>query len=103
MRHTGPSEEIRRLRVDLDWLADQGATIRRVDPQHDGLSAYMDNPAVRELLKSEVPALPVVLVNGESAVVGRYPSREELAALAGLAPTDQRAHQGEGIGADKTR
>ena len=94
LRHPGPPQELRRLRADLDWLAGQGATIRRVAPRRDGLAAYMDNPVVGELLKSEGPALPVVLVNGKLAVVGRYPSREELAELTGLAPTDRRARPG---------
>ena len=84
MQHCGPSETLRRLRADVDWLAEQGLTVRRIDPQHDGLAAYTDNPVVRELLESKASCLPLVLVNGRPAVVGRYPSREDLAKLAGL-------------------
>lgn len=84
LQHCGLPEALRRLRMDVDWLAEQRVAIRRVDPQHDGLAAYMDNPVVRELLESKGSCPPLVLVSGKPAVVGRYPSREEFARLAGL-------------------
>lgn len=84
MQHCGPPETLRRLRADVDWLAEQGATVHRIDPQHDGLAAYMNNPVVRELLESKASCLPLVLVNSKPEVIGRYPLREDLAELAGL-------------------
>lgn len=56
-----------------------------------GVGAYMDSPAVGQPLESQDSCLPLVFVNGEPAVVGRYPSREDLAKLAGLTHRTEEA------------
>ena len=47
--------------------------------------AFADNAVVRGLLqRSGETALPVVLIDGELALAGRYPSRDDLARWAGV-------------------
>jgi hypothetical protein len=81
----GPSvdDELARFAADLQWLAAQGVAVERFNlAQQPG--AFVDNAAVRERLAQGVEVLPLVLVGERVAVEGRYPSRETLAALAGL-------------------
>lgn len=84
----GPSVDpaLARFASDLDWLTDQGASVRRFNlGQEPG--AFADNETVRALLHSEgEESLPVVLVDGEKRSSGRYPSRDELVDLTGVAP-----------------
>ncbi|MEX2486191.1 MAG: arsenite efflux transporter metallochaperone ArsD [Nitriliruptoraceae bacterium] len=84
----GPTVDpaLTRFASDLDWLADQGANVRRFNlGQEPG--AFEDNETVRALLHSEgESSLPVVLVDGEKRSSGRYPSRDELVELTGLTP-----------------
>jgi predicted DsbA family dithiol-disulfide isomerase len=49
--------------------------------------AFAGTPAVNEALHRGLEALPMVLVDDRVAVEGLYPSRETLAALAGLRVT----------------
>ena len=49
--------------------------------------AFAENTAVKNFLeRSGQEALPLVLVNGEVALAGRYPNRIELARWAGISP-----------------
>lgn len=71
--------------ADLDWLARQGADVERYNLAQQPL-AFAENPAVREVLeRAGAAALPLVLVGGQVALTGRYPTRTELARWAGLA------------------
>lgn len=46
--------------------------------------AFADNAVVKGLLeRTGETVLPVILVNGELALAGRYPSRDDLARWAG--------------------
>lgn len=75
--------ELARFAADLDWLARQGVTVERFNlMQQPG--AFAGTPAVNEALHRGLDALPMVLVDDRVAVEGLYPSRETLAALAGL-------------------
>jgi AhpD family alkylhydroperoxidase len=82
----GPSVDpaLARFASDLDWLAAQDAQVRRYNlGQEPG--AFAENAAVRSLLHEQGEnVLPVVIVNGEVASSGRFPSREELAGFAGV-------------------
>lgn len=71
---------------DLDWLGAQGVEVRRYNlGQEPG--AFATNDHVRQLLETDGEmALPAVLVDGDVRSSGRLPSREELAAWAGLEP-----------------
>lgn len=81
----GPSvdPELVRFSADLDWLAKQGVTVERFNLSQQP-AAFAENPTVKEALGRGLEVLPLVLVDDRIAVEGAYPSRETLAALAGV-------------------
>lgn len=71
--------------ADLDWLATRGVTIRRFNLAQEPTS-FAENAAVKALLaRSNGAELPAIVVDGAVVASGRYPTRDELAAMAGLA------------------
>ena len=71
--------------ADLDWLAARGVTIRRFNLAQEPTS-FAENAAVKALLaRSNGAELPAIVVDGTVVASGRYPTRDELAAFAGLA------------------
>lgn len=71
--------------ADVDWARRQDADIERFNLARQPM-AFAENPAVRAFLESEgEAALPLILVDGEVEVSGRYPRREELAVWIGAA------------------
>jgi hypothetical protein len=73
--------------TDLAWAKQNGAKVERFNLAQQPM-AFASNGAVRGFLeRSGEEALPVVLVNGEVALAGRYPNRAELARWAGILPT----------------
>jgi arsenite methyltransferase len=71
--------------ADVDWAKQNGAQIERFNLAQQPLS-FADNPAVKGFLKrSGQEALPLILVDGEVALAGRYPRRAELARWAHFA------------------
>ena len=81
----GPSvdPELARFAADVDWLQKQGVAVERFNlSQQPG--AFAETAAVREALARGTEVLPLVLVGDKIAVEGAYPSRETLAALAGV-------------------
>ncbi len=81
----GPSvdPDLARFAADVDWLQKQGVTIERFNLSSQP-TAFAETPAVKEALARGIEVLPLVLVDGRIAVEGAYPSRETLAALAGV-------------------
>lgn len=82
----GPSVEPRlaRFAADLDWLRSQGVAVERFNLSQQP-SAFADDAAVKSALETKGEAgLPLVKVNGEVKSSGTYPSRDELAAWAGV-------------------
>jgi AhpD family alkylhydroperoxidase len=82
----GPSvdPQLARFSADLDWLKSQGVSVERFNLAQEP-AAFAEDPAVRSVLEAKSDAgLPVVKVNGEIKSTGLYPSREELAAWAGI-------------------
>jgi hypothetical protein len=77
---------------DLDWLKRQGVEVRRFNlAQEPG--RFVENAAVKALL--DVPdgrGLPAVVIGDVVAASGRYPDRDELAALAGLVGVSPSSH-----------
>ena len=70
--------------ADLDWLATRGVTIRRFNLAQEPMS-FAENAAVKAMLdRSNGNELPAILVDGAVVASGRYPTRDELAAMAGL-------------------
>jgi hypothetical protein len=104
----GPSvdPDLARFAADIDWLQKQGVKVERFNlSQQPG--AFAETAAVKEALTRGLDVLPLVLVGDRVAVEGAYPSRETLAALAGvvvrkleLAPAASNACCGPSTGAD---
>ncbi len=73
-----------RFAGDLAWLGQNGVEVTRYNLAQQA-GAFAQKPVVMEILNGGGPdSLPIVLVDGAVASQGRYPSREELAAWAGL-------------------
>lgn len=83
--------------ADADWAKQNGARIERFNLAQQPV-AFAENPTVRAFLeRSGQEALPVILVDGEIALAGRYPNRAELARWAGVGEGVE-ATQGECCG-----
>lgn len=82
----GPSvdPELARFTADLDWLKKQGVPVERFNlSQQPG--AFVSHAVVKDALTARGnECLPLVVVDERIAVEGAYPSRETLAALAGI-------------------
>jgi arsenite methyltransferase len=73
-----------RVAADLDWLKRQGITVERYNLAQQP-AAFVSNAAVTGALREYGnECLPLVMVDEQVAVRGRYPERAELARLAGL-------------------
>ncbi len=72
------------LAADVKWLEQQGGKIERFNLAQQPM-AFAENSIVKSFLeRSGAEGLPLVLVNGEVALAGRYPRRAELARWAGI-------------------
>ena len=82
--------------ADVDWAKQQGARITRFNLAQQPLE-FAQNVTVKSFLeRSGQDALPLILVDGEMALAGRYPTRSELVRWAGLAqPTLQPIRAGD--------
>jgi hypothetical protein len=70
--------------ADVEWAKQGGAKIERFNLAQQPL-AFAENPKVKAFLeRSGQEALPLVLIDGEVALAGRYPSRAELTRWAGI-------------------
>ncbi len=87
----GPSVDpvLVRFAADLDWLKGQGVNVER-----NNLSQQPQAFATAELVKNAMHSrglkvLPMVLVDGQVAFEGAYPTRADLAVRLGMpAPND---------------
>lgn len=72
------------LAADIKWLQEQGGKVERFNLAQQPV-AFAENAAVKAFLeRSGQEGLPLILVNGEVALAGRYPRRAELARWAGI-------------------
>lgn len=72
--------------ADVDWAKQNGAQIERFNLAQQPM-VFAENAAVKGMLeRSGESALPVTLVDGELALAGRYPTRDELTRWTGMAP-----------------
>ncbi len=70
--------------ADVDWLKREGGLIERFNLAQQPM-AFAENVIVKSFLeRSGMEGLPLVLVDGEIALAGRYPARKELARFAGI-------------------
>ena len=82
----GPSvdPDLARFSADLDWLVRQGVEVERYNLAQQP-AAFVATAAVKEALTARGnDCLPLVLVGDRIATEGIYPSRDTLAALAGV-------------------
>lgn len=81
----GPSidPDLARFAADLDWLQKQGVQVERFNLSQQP-AAFAETSAVKSALERGTEVLPLVMVDDRIAVEGAYPSRETLAALAGV-------------------
>lgn len=74
--------------ADVDWAKQNGALIERFNLAQQPL-AFAENAVVKGMLeRTGQDVLPVTLVDGELAVAGRYPTRDELTRWTGKAPAN---------------
>jgi len=70
--------------ADLDWLRREGMLVQRHNLTQNP-AAFVENQLVNAALNEKgEAALPLVIVNGQLAISGRYPDRQELARLVHL-------------------
>ncbi|MBD9357457.1 arsenite efflux transporter metallochaperone ArsD [Methylomonas albis] len=80
--------------ADVDWAKQNGADIERFNLAQTPL-AFAENPVVKAFLeRSGAEALPLILVDGEVALAGRYPNRAELARWAAIKVAEEQAASG---------
>ena len=82
------------LAADVEWAVGNGAEIERYNLAQQPL-VFAENAVVKAFLeRSGQEGLPLILVDGEVALAGRYPSRKELARWAGIEVSDAETSQG---------
>jgi hypothetical protein len=83
----GVDQEKVTFAADVDWLKSQGGQIERFNLAQQPM-VFADNPIVKGFLgRSGAEALPLILIDGEMALAGRYPHRTELAKWAKISLT----------------
>lgn len=71
--------------ADVDWAKHNGAQIERFNLAQQPMD-FANNKVVKDFLeRSGQEALPLILVDGELALAGRYPNRSELSRWSGIA------------------
>jgi hypothetical protein len=70
--------------ADVDWLKHSGGQIERFNLAQQPMDFVHNAVAKAFLERSGAEGLPLLLVDGEIALAGRYPTRQELARFAGL-------------------
>ncbi len=105
----GPSidPELARFAADVEWLRNQGVKVERFNLSHQP-AAFAETAVVKQALERGTDVLPLVLVGDRIAVEGAYPSRDTLAALAGvvvkkLAPAPTSSCCGPSTSSAKTK
>ena len=80
--------------ADVDWAKQNGAAIERFNLAQQPM-AFAENAVVKAFLeRSGAEALPLILVDGEVALAGRYPNRTELARWTGIAESVEKPASG---------
>jgi thiamine pyrophosphate-dependent acetolactate synthase large subunit-like protein len=82
--------------ADVEWAKQNGAQIERFNLAQQPM-AFATNAAVKTFLeRSGQESLPLILVEGEVALAGRYPKRAELARWTGITAPAELQSQGGG-------
>ena len=73
------NEDLIRFAADVDWIKVNGVSVERFNLAHQPL-AFAENPLVKTFLEiSGHEGLPLILLDDEVILSGRYPNRAELA------------------------
>ncbi|MEQ5735528.1 arsenite efflux transporter metallochaperone ArsD, partial [Providencia alcalifaciens] len=65
--------------TDADWLKKQGANIRRFNLAQEPMEFVNNTKAKTFLETTGAESLPLLILDGEIVLTGRYPKRHELA------------------------
>jgi len=82
----GPTVDTRLVQFSaaLEWLRAQGVQVERYNPSQQ-YDAFVGNATVVNTINTQgMECLPLILVDGAIVSYGSYPSREDLAVMAGL-------------------
>jgi hypothetical protein len=83
-----PDQRLPQFAADLAWLASRGVRVARYNLAQEP-AAFVANPQVKRLLDQwGQSCLPLILREETVAARGRYPTRRELAHLAGVSLED---------------
>ena len=87
-----PDQALVDFTADLDWLTRQGVSVRRANLAQDP-AAFADSAVARAFVqKVGAFGLPLIVADDVTVATGRYPSRAELARIAGVeAPAENAA------------
>ncbi len=81
----GVDPALPRVAADLEWLKSKGVEVERYNLAQE-IAAFTCNPTVKQALNSQgTKCLPMTLVDGKVVWEGEYPTREQLASVAGVA------------------
>lgn len=85
---TDPDQALVDFTADLDWLKRQGVEVHRANLAQDP-TAFADSEVARAFVKKVgAQGLPLIVSDGVTVVTGRYPSRGELARIAGVSESE---------------
>ncbi|WP_084634963.1 arsenite efflux transporter metallochaperone ArsD [Propionicicella superfundia] len=99
-----PAQALVDFTADVRWVTELGAAVTRANLAQDPAAFATDDLARAFLQTAGAGALPLVIVDGLTALTGRYPTRAELARYAGIAAADpeQSANRDDGTRAPAT-
>jgi hypothetical protein len=81
-------QELINFSADVEWARQQGALIERFNLAQQPM-VFAENQIITAFLQlSGKDGLPVILLDGEIVLAGRYPSRAELALWVDISPSD---------------
>ena len=79
-----PDQALVDFTADLDWLTRQGVSVHRANLAQDP-AAFADSAVARAFVqKVGTSGLPLIVADDVTDATGRYPSRAELAQIAGI-------------------
>ena len=87
-------EQLVGFSADVDWAKQNGANIERFNLAQQPMDFAENNLVKAFLERSGEEALPLILVDGEIALAGRYPSRVELSRWTGIALVEEKPKSG---------
>ena len=89
-----PDQALVDFTADLDWLTRQGVSVRRANLAQDP-AAFADSAVARAFVqKVGASGLPLIVADDVTVATGRYPSRAELARIAGVEALDENTATG---------